>query len=167
MITSLRASYPAQGHGIWDATDRPPAEETVETDPIKATLTGQIPTRAHLAEGRFAPRWFFEEMTQAAEAWLADESVRDDGRLPVFWISGRSGSGKSVALLHLLASLHDRDSRRTVIWLDQRGGRMADAISWARPFFAEGREVILAADDPYTPERHQLYRSVEHEVGPH
>jgi hypothetical protein len=140
---------------IWDANDCPPSEPQFEADPDKATLVGQTPHRNHLTEGRFARRWFYGTLLEKAEGWLEHDKLRNDGRLPVFWISGRSGTGKSVALLHLLADLQREDEQRVIIWLDQQADRLAEAVRWARPFFAEGREVILASDDPYTPERYQ------------
>lgn len=140
---------------IWETSDCPPSEPQFEADPGKATLVGQTPHRKYLAEGRFARRWFYGTLLEKAEEWLAHDKLRNDGRLPVFWISGRSGTGKSVALLHLLADLHREDKQQVIIWLDQQADRLAEAVPWARPFFAESREVIFASDDPYTPERYQ------------
>lgn len=140
---------------IWSGLDRSPAVPQFEADPSRATLIGQTPDRIHLAEGRFARRWFYDEQLAEAEKWLAGGDRTNDGRLRTFWLAGRSGTGKSVALLHLLADLHKADEGRVIIWLHQQADRMAEAVRWARPFFAEGKEVILAADDPYTPERYQ------------
>jgi hypothetical protein len=141
---------------VWDSQDRGPHEPRFESDPTKATLAGQVPSRNHLIEGRFAHRWFYGALLEKAEEWLADIGLgNNDSRLPAFWISGRSGTGKSVALLHLLADLHREDEERVIVWLDNQADRLAEAIRWARPFFAEGKQVILAADDPYTSERYQ------------
>ena len=140
---------------IWGALDRAPSEPRLETDPGKATLTGQAPTRADLAEGRFAPRSIYDTIHAEAEKWLTEKKGSNDLRIPAYWISGRSGTGKSVALLHLLAALHAADDRRIIVWLDQQAYRLDQAIRWSRPFFAQGCEVVFASDDPYTPERHQ------------
>lgn len=125
---------------VWRASDQPPLSARRETDLAKATLTGQLPTRIHLTEGRFAPRAVYGTIHQDVEAWLARKSL-NDGRLPVWWITGPSGTGKSVALLHLLADLHSADDRRIIIWLDDQVDRLADAIRWARPFFARSLAV--------------------------
>jgi hypothetical protein len=139
---------------IWRDVDRAPDTIRFESDRGKATLTGQTPDRTHLVEGRFARRWFYDELLRQGEDWLSQRQSAD-GRLSVFWIAGRSGTGKSVALLHFLADLQRHDEQRVIIWLHQQADRLAEAIRWARPFLAEGRQVLLAADDPYTPERHQ------------
>lgn len=140
---------------IWQATDRPPAEARLELDRRKATLTGQLPTRIHLMEGRFAPRAFYKTLHGDVETWFANRQATTDARLPVWWISGPSGAGKSVALLHLLANIHSEDDRRIVIWLGDQADRLAEAVRWARPFFARRQDVIFASDDPYTAERSQ------------
>lgn len=140
---------------IWEAAERAPREIQLEANPDKATLTGQIPQRKHLVEGRFARRWFYEALGHETEAFLAKAYENADSRFSVLWIAGRSGAGKSVALLHLIADLHQADDRRVIIWLDQQADRLNEALRWARPFFADNREIILAADDPYTPDRYQ------------
>jgi hypothetical protein len=156
-LSGLQAGAREREHlfHIWSELDRPPSSPELEPDENRATLTGQTPDRKHLIEGRFARRWFYDGICDDAETWLGPRGRRNDGRLSSYWIAGRSGAGKSVALLHLLADLHERDRERVIIWLHQQADRMADAVRWARPFFAEGMEVILAADDPFTPERYQ------------
>lgn len=140
---------------VWDTNDQAPSEPRLEIDLTKATLTGQLPNLSHLREGRFAPRECYVTMHCRVEAWLSDQKDRNDRRLPVWWIAGPSGTGKSVALLHLLASLHREDDRRIIVWLGDQADRLAEAIRWARPFFARGQDIIFASDDPYTVERGQ------------
>ena len=129
-LDALEATARERAHRfhIWEASDRPPSETSLETDPEKATLTGQTPNRRHLVEGRFAPRPLYPTIHDKAEAWLARIKERNELQLPVYWISGRSGNGKSVALLHLLADLHASDDRRVIVWLDQQADRLAEAI---------------------------------------
>ncbi|MDH7975134.1 hypothetical protein QH494_23360 [Sphingomonas sp. AR_OL41] len=137
---------------IWGETDYPP--ETVEqVDNDDAVLTGQIPKASDLSAGRFAPRKVYQQIEHDAELWLAHRDLNNRDLLEVFWISGRSGSGKSVALLHLLSALHKANDARTIIWLGSRAHKLAEAVTWARPFFDEGHEVIIAADDPFSVER--------------
>ncbi len=135
---------------LWSASDRPPVEVLRETNKEKWVLTGQIPSRSHLREGRFAPRRVYAEIAEKAEEWLGSGTVPTRERSAAFWIAGRSGSGKSVALLHLLSALHDADSSRIIVWLDDAAGRIGEAVRWCRPFLREGYQVIIAADDPFT-----------------
>ncbi len=67
---------------IWQATDRPPAEARLELDRRKATLTGQLPTRIHLMEGRFAPRAFYKTLHGDVETWFANRQATTDARTP-------------------------------------------------------------------------------------
>ncbi len=142
---------------IWGETDHPP--ETIEqADNEDAVLIGQIPKTSDLRAGRFASRKIYQRIHHDAEKWLADRDQSNRELLEVFWISGRSGSGKSVALLHLLTELHKANDAQTIIWLGSRAHKLADAATWARPFFDEGREVIFAADDPFSVERQEATR---------
>src|SRR5262249_43440170 len=62
----------------------------------------------------------------------------------------RSGAGKSVALLHVLAQLHERCAA-TVLFLGGSVSKLANAIRWSREVRRPGRPVLIALDDPYTP----------------
>lgn len=135
---------------LWTDADRPPATVERVVNGTEAVLTGQLPTVQHLREGRFASRRVYGDVAESTRRWLA-ETVDDADTLPVFWIAGRSGSGKSVALLHLLAALHDEG--HLVVWLGNREDAIDKAIAHMRPFFREGHSVILAADDPYRADR--------------
>jgi uncharacterized protein YjbI with pentapeptide repeats len=153
--TALRARD--ERFHIWTGQDNPP--DTVEQVASKdAVLTGQVPKTSDLFSGRFAPRKVYEKIHNEVELWLADRDINDRDLLEVFWISGRSGSGKSVALLHVLSELYKADDTRIIIWLGSRGRRLADAVTWARPFMDEGHQVIFAADDPFSVEQQEATR---------
>jgi hypothetical protein len=71
--------------------------------------TGHQPLLRHIREGYFRKRGeIFENLVRTFRDWLSSviqemvESVPK--RIPVFWIAGRSGEGKSVLLLQLLAN---------------------------------------------------------------
>jgi hypothetical protein len=51
----------------------------------------------------------YPELTDRISEWTTRCRHHPDKtlRLPLFWIGGRSGCGKSAALLHVLAALHD------------------------------------------------------------
>ena len=70
-------------------------------------------------------------------------------KLPVLWIGGRSGCGKSVALLHVLAELHEEGN--IVLFLRNRIGLLPDAVTWALTNCVDGRGVIISINDPDTP----------------
>ncbi|MGC4827233.1 hypothetical protein [Micromonospora arida] len=120
-----------------------------------AYLTGQRPMLYHLRNGYFAPRpaaldrvrqdfWEWQDSRPA----FADNTVK----LPVFWLGGRSGVGKSVLLLQLLADLHSQGIAR-VIWLGNNPGLLSRAMEWVQR--AEERDPdqdllsVIAIDDPY------------------
>ncbi|MEO9778993.1 MAG: hypothetical protein ABJH07_09495 [Sedimentitalea sp.] len=135
---------------LWSASDRPPEVVLRETDRKKWVLTGQAPGRNHLREGRFAPRRVYSEIAGKAEEWLGAGADAPHEQISAFWIAGRSGSGKSVALLHLLSALHEADPDRVIVWLGDNSLRIGESVRWCRPFLREGHQVIIATDDPFT-----------------
>jgi hypothetical protein len=60
-----------------------------------------------IREGYFRPRpKIFARLIEEFSAWLSDNYARmDERRIPVFWIDGRSGEGKSVLLRQLVADV--------------------------------------------------------------
>jgi hypothetical protein len=133
--------------------DLPPDDVLMEPDPLKATIAGAMPRISDLKQGRFAKRRLYEEICAAVEGWLISQQSASEGMLSSYCITGRSGAGKSVALLHLLADMYVKDPDRVIIPLGKEAYRLPEALSWARPFFANHRQVIIAADDPYTSEQ--------------
>lgn len=71
-------------------------------------------------------------------------------RLPVFWIGGRSGCGKSVALLHQLARIHAQGNTH-VFWIGSNVSALPEAIRLSTALRTQGRDAIVAVDDPYAP----------------
>lgn len=131
----------------WTAADRAP--EDVARGRV---LIGQQPGMRNLREGYFAPR---EALTQrlAARAaeWIDAQGAEEDDtlRLPLFWIGGRSGTGKSVMLLQLLARLHEQG--HVSILLPSSVRQLPAAIAWARELGGPGRRVLIGIDDPHAP----------------
>ena len=133
---------------IWETGDQPPPEVS-----HGGFLSGSQPQVRHLSEGFFAPRpEVYAALTDHAEAWIdSDPAGQDQGlRVPVFWIDGRSGSGKSVALLHLLARLHER-GRGPILWIADKVEALPRTLRWARRLQRKGRPVIIGLDDPFAP----------------
>ena len=135
---------------VWTSADRPPSDIT-----NGATLIGQQPMAHHLREGYFADREaLYGSMMRVVTDWLQDRSYRSDPckRLPVFWIGGRSGSGKSVALLHVLAAVHAQGAAH-VMWLQDSPSLLPSALAWAAGLAKQGRQAIIGIDDPYSPNK--------------
>lgn len=131
---------------LWMDQDRPP--ELVTTGPV---LVGQRPTIEHLRDGYFVDRaQIYDGLVAEVEAWLRSPAERSIPKVRMFWIGGRSGSGKTIALLHVLARLHERGAG-IVIWLEDKLRLLPEAVRWSRPLLREGRTVIIGIDDPYNP----------------
>lgn len=133
---------------LWTHEDCPPA--TVQPGPV---LTGQRPLVKHLREGYFANRAeLFEGIAEDAAAWIGEQRASPDvaERIPVFWIGGRSGSGKSVALLHVLSNLFEF-GYRPILWLGRNISSLRRVFGWSRGLRVDGQRVILGLDDPFTP----------------
>ena len=77
--------------------------------PSRRVMVGRRPRLLDLTQSRFRDRpRLLSAAEVAAFAWLANLPrlfEEDDGALPVFWLSGRAGDGKSVLLLQLIARL--------------------------------------------------------------
>ncbi len=115
-------------------------------------LIGKQPQLRHLAEGWFAPRdWQVVPATEALVDWLssAPDSTDDQRRLPCFWIEGRSGSGKSILTLQVLARLVEM-GHGPIAYLGSRHHLVGPAVQWARGL-ADGRTPIVVVDDPFGP----------------
>ncbi|MGG3509345.1 hypothetical protein ABES58_28265 [Paenibacillus lautus] len=144
---------PPNGLYIWQSNDIPPTEVLPG-----GVLTGQRPSIRHLRDGFFQRRNIYDDLEKIFFKWI-DELVTDQDyldKIPIFWIGGRSGSGKSVALLHLLSILSERGIS-PVIWLGHHTSLLAPALHFALNNQSEPFSII-GLDDPYV---------VEDGVSPH
>jgi tetratricopeptide (TPR) repeat protein len=133
---------------VWSSQDKAP-ENILEGQ----VLTGERPQVHHLREGFFAPRpAVYDPIAVQVQEWSNDLASNLDKqlRLPVFWIGGRSGSGKSVTLMHVLALLYEAGVG-PVLWLGNKTDLLRLAIPWALKLSAKDRQVIIGIDDPYAP----------------
>lgn len=142
---------------MWGPLDCPPDTITYEPDPRRAVRVGEPLRVADLREGRLAHRRIYDTIKNACEDWLSQADATN-GKLPTFWIEGRSGAGKSAALLHLLSQLYRENPSRAIIWVGERPDSIAGAVSWADWAFSEGRQVMIGADDPYLTDRMPDFR---------
>jgi tetratricopeptide (TPR) repeat protein len=133
---------------VWTSRDKPP-ENIIEGD----VLTGERPQVHHLRRGYFASRpAVYQPIADRAGQWILDLNDHQDKqlRLPVFWIGGRSGSGKSVALMHVLALLSE-SGFGPVLWLGNKTELLRQAVLWALRLGPKNTQVIIGMDDPYAP----------------
>jgi hypothetical protein len=157
----LAAASHQQRFGLWGADDQPPAAVVLDSNVRTAVRVGQRLTREDLKEGRLVDRRVYGDLHDNAEAWLANLDPASE-KIPTLWIQGRSGSGKSAALLHLLAKLQAKDPERAILWLGSDPEIVGDAVAWASALVREGRQVIVAMDDPVAPERQQSFLASSH-----
>lgn len=139
---------------VWSNSDFPP--ETIKKGNV---ITGGQPTVKNLREGYFAQRDnVYDIIANTADLWIGDTAEREAiTRLPIFWIGGRSGCGKSVALLHILASLYD-SGWGPILYLGNKVDLIPLAINWAKHIVSKeilDSPVIIAVDDPYSPTSYQ------------
>ncbi len=129
-------------------TDRDRAPNSLAQGPV---LIGQRPTVRHLRNGYFANRdHIYGRLAAEIEAWFVSPVERTIPKIRMFWIGGRSGTGKTVALLHVLARLYEHGNG-TVIWLEDKLHLLPEIIRSFRPLLRESRDVIIGIDDPYNP----------------
>jgi hypothetical protein len=133
---------------VWEERDRPPTAVSPG-----GFLAGRQPRIGDLRDGYFArlPE-LYEHFRLSVLSWISRVSSgqADRYKLPLFWLQGRSGTGKSVALLHLLAGLHE-DGHGPIFWLGQRISLLPQAMRFAVKAAIAGKTPIIGIDDPYTP----------------
>lgn len=139
--------------GLWSVRDRPPATVFEEPDSRYAVRIGERLRVRDLRDGCLAKRRVYDDIEARCEEWLAADG--SPYKLPVFWVGGRSGCGKSAALLHLASRLHAQDADRIVLWLGENTRTIPEAVHWAAGLIREGRTVIVVLDDPFTAARQQ------------
>ncbi|MBS1695282.1 MAG: hypothetical protein JST91_24010 [Actinobacteria bacterium] len=114
-------------------------------------LVGEQPTLTHLRNGYFAPRDDIDALVGTFVAWheevMSDSLAASSGSVPVCWIAGSSGSGKSILILQLLARLNAQ-AGTTVLWLGNAIERLDEATRFAKRLTVD-RHVFIGLDDPF------------------
>lgn len=149
---------------IWGASDHPPSFIELETNSKAAVRIGERLEIRDLIAGRLSRRSVYDAIHHAAEDWLAETSEGVD-KVPCFWVEGRSGAGKSAALLHLLAMLHANDPERVIVWLGSRPERVGEVIARFRDHVLAGRRLIIALDDPLAPDKQSQFAQAIQKAG--
>ncbi len=132
------------GAYLWSPVDRLP--DQVRSGDV---LTGQQPSVAHLRNGYLAARPdALGRIRTRLQRWLAERSkAQVQTTVPLFWIGGRSGSGKSALLLQLLSALQE-EGTGPVLWLSDKSDLLAGTARWAREAFDSERAPVIGLDDP-------------------
>lgn len=150
--------YQAERRSGWKSVGKILTSEDVEPDSAEAglggVLTGQTPKLEHLRKGYFHSRPdLLAEVHAAFSNWIQKPSRADfvgDVKIPVFWISGRSGEGKSVLLLQLV-SLAVREAEHPILQLASRHN-LAELLSTfpdSIGTFLPGDRLLAVVDDVY------------------
>lgn len=112
---------------------------------------GIEPTLHALRDAQFMERPNILSQACAHLDALVSERERPGYRLlDVLWIDGRSGSGKSVLLLQLMALLVREGAR--VVWLRDRGGELFGLLKQIEAHAPTGGPEYVFIDDLYNPQ---------------
>lgn len=130
----------ARGHRL-----RIDAEELIPPETRK-NLFLRRPTWDLVCRGAYARREevLSRQVNRFIEFFSKRQTEIDQLKLPIFWIGGRSGDGKSVLLLQLLREILDQPAPPTIFWcrspddLIALMGDLPDRVS---------NQMILAVDD--------------------
>src|SRR5262249_9582331 len=117
--------FAAERHGAWEPIGYVLSADDVKPDPksveYTGVLTGQQPQFQHLVRGFVRDRsHIFDRLFFSFTDWLSsvrELAASESDKVPVFWISGRSGEGKSVLLLQLAAAALRSKTAGTLVHL--------------------------------------------------
>lgn len=129
---------------------QPPDVTPSEGHPTGSLIIGQIPRLSHLRHGQFLARPHrVEEALSELDSVLVDRRGRSEAMLDVFWIKGRSGSGKSVLLLELAQELV-LQGEEFVCWLGNRSDQLELLLEkWSEASQEEHSPRFVFIDDLY------------------
>lgn len=123
---------------------------------LKPLVVGFRPSLTMLRDRQYMPRP--EHLTNAQRALtqlFGDRAQNSYQELDVFWITGRSGSGKSVLLLQLMEKMV-REGRR-VVWLDDDAAVLLPLLKILHPDSSAPKNLdLIFIDDLYTPQGQQV-----------
>lgn len=142
----------------WLPTDQPPT--MVEFGEV---AVDRRPRKSRLIKGMYADRTHvFNTLRRRLSDWSEEIEGRDDEdeTIPIFWIGGASGTGKSVSLLYSIAFLAQRQD--SPVFKLARPDDLPAFITWLAEQESHPNQVIVAIDDPYAPSidnRHETWRN--------
>ena len=118
---------------------------------VKGNLlpSGELAQPGHLGDGFFCPRYIYSTLADEVEA-IIDKPTAN--KVNMWWLTGGSGTGKSIALLHVLALLFERGYQQ-IVWLGRRyTNLLPEVMEWAEKIGQEREQpVLIAIDDPCAP----------------
>jgi Caspase domain len=141
---------PPEGIIAWEEKYQPP--KVVQEGLF---LTGARPKLHNLEKGYFCPRKIYQDIADQVEESLEEglDSNDEVHKLKMYWIGGRSGSGKSIALLYTLSILYER-GYKGILWLGDRSdtSKLKKGIRYAKQL-AENNDgtILIGIDDPHIP----------------
>ena len=107
----------------------------------RALFNGARPRLDELVNGRFLSRpETLAPLIAAAETWLSDLEAsfgKDERRLPILWLEGRSGDGKSILTLQLLEALVAHRGRLAAITELKRREELSSWLETACPWVTD------------------------------
>lgn len=109
---------------------------------------GDVVQWGRLLDGVYAPRpELLRYVTEECVAWISNTgAVAQRRRLPVFWIDGRSGDGKSVLLLQLAEFILSARPD-TLVYQAARPDSLPALIDHAHNTSLDGRLILIVAED--------------------
>lgn len=137
-------SNPTDSIYIWQDIDRPPEQVSVGS-----VLIGQRPQVHHLRKGYFSLRTeVYSDIEKSFLSLVDSIDYNTIEKIQMFWIGGRSGSGKSVALLYLLANLNEKGFG-PIVWVGHKTSLLRSAVKFVIESEERSNTPIIAIDDPY------------------
>jgi hypothetical protein len=122
-------------------------------------LVGQRPLLRHLTSGYFMEREdIVQKVLDVIHEAIYDFRVNNSGKIPIVWISGGSGVGKSVLLLQTMRKL-TREYDIPVNFLRQFSDQLPKALHyWGQ----QAVNAVIAVDDLFAPDyrRQELWSEV-------
>ena len=124
------------------------------TEPTTRVLVGERPSLRYLRESAFMGRPRLLESLRLALRRATDaQPATQDNRIPLFWITGPSGSGKSILLLELMQALVCEEGA-PVVWLDDQSEKLLPLLEeWVgrASRVVAPQDSLVFVDDFYAP----------------
>jgi len=132
----------------WMLLDKAAVEPLPNPKPASVSI-GLRPTLDDFRKGRFRRRAALDKLISDVGGWIESERYNvEDQSIPVFWIEGRAGDGKSVVLLQLTEALLTNGTLERIIMLDS-AERLPEWLRSRADYCAEAEPAFAAVDDLY------------------
>ena len=124
--------------------------------PSRDIVLGEVPTIAHLLDGRFMDRpERLQDAAGALDGVLAERAWHAGPQVYALWLEGRSGNGKSVLLLQLMRKAVMGGA--SVIWLDDGSADLLPLLqAWAISSQITVDPIFVFVDDFNAPHKREM-----------